>query len=110
MLGIANAPAIFQNIIDQILHCVPGVVCCLDDILVNGENDKQHLKNLQNVFERLKKHGIRLKPAKCVIMANDVEYLGHTVHATGRRATKAKKEAILNAPIPKDPKQLKAFL
>ena len=108
--GIANSPAIFQNIMDQVLHGLPGVVCYLDDILVIGENDEQHLKNLQNVFERLKKHGIRLKPAKCVIMANEVEYLGHTVDATGRRATKAKKEAILNAPKPEDTKQLKAFL
>ena len=108
--GIANAPAIFQNIMDQVLHGLPGLVCYLDDTLVIGENDEQRLKNLQNVFERLKKHGIRLKPAKCVIMANEVEYVGHRVDATGRRATKAKKEAILNAPIPKDTKQLRAFL
>ena len=80
--GIANAPAIFQNVMDQVLHGLKGVVCYLDDILVTGKDDEEHLVNLKATLERLKQHGLRLKRSKCVFMADSVEYLGYRVDRT----------------------------
>lgn len=84
--GIASAPAIFQRLMDTILQGVPGVVCYIDDILVTGKNEEDHLKNLKEVLARLEKHGLRLKKSKCTFLANSVEYLGHRIDQEGIHA------------------------
>ena len=37
------------------------VVCRVDDILISGENDREHLIHLSEVLARLKRAGLRLK-------------------------------------------------
>ena len=55
--------------------------CILNDILVMGENDLDHLQNLNTVLQCLKNTGIHLKQEKCKFMLPEVEYLGHTISA-----------------------------
>ena len=43
--GIASAPALFQRVMDQILQGMEKVTCYLDDILITGNLDEEHLKN-----------------------------------------------------------------
>ena len=62
--GVASASAIFQSKIEQVLQGIPMVVCRVDDILVSGKNDQDHLKNLNEVLSRLKQAGLRLKMEK----------------------------------------------
>ena len=52
------------------------VVCYIDDILVTGKTDEEHLINLEKVFNRLQEHGLHLKQTKCTFMSSSVEYLG----------------------------------
>ena len=108
--GISSAPAIFQKIMDTILQGIPRTLCYIDDILVTGANDEEHLKNLAEVFERLHKYGIRMCKQKCYFMQDSVEYLGHRVDAEGIRATPEKISAIVNAPLPENVQQLRSFL
>lgn len=49
--GVASAPAIFQRVMDTILQGLPGVICYIDDILVTGSNDAEHLQNLERVLK-----------------------------------------------------------
>ena len=44
--SIASAPAIFQKTMDTILRGMPGVICYIDDILITGKTEKEHLDNL----------------------------------------------------------------
>ena len=108
--GIASAPAIFQRTMDSILQGMPQVLCYIDDILITGKTDVDHLQNLSQVLTRLEQQGIRLKKEKCKFMAASVEYLGHKVDANGIHTSDHKVEAIQQAPIPKNTKQLKSFL
>ena len=50
VFGVASAPAIWQHSIEQMLQGVPGVHCILDDMIVTGQNDTEHLQNLESVF------------------------------------------------------------
>jgi hypothetical protein len=50
LFGIASAPAIWQRTIDQILQGLKGVYCILDDMVITGKDDKQHLNNLSKVL------------------------------------------------------------
>ena len=107
--GIASVPVIFQRTMDSILQGMPQVLCYIDDILIMGKTD-DHLQNLSQVLTRLEQQGIRLKKEKCKFMAASVEYFGHKVDANGIYTSDHKVEAIQQAPIPKNTRQLKSFL
>eukprot|EP00731_Ephydatia_muelleri_P013071 Em0007g381a len=81
--GIASAPAIFQKLMDSVLQGMSRTVCYIDDILITGDSEDEHLKNLELVLGRLKTHGITVRKSKCVFMANSVEFLGHRIDAEG---------------------------
>ena len=59
--GVASAPAVFQQTMEKILQGLPRVVVYIDDILVTGRNDEEHLQTLEQVLARLQKYGLRLK-------------------------------------------------
>ena len=81
--GVSSAPSIFQRTMEGILRGIPGVCVYIDDILVTGEIEQQHLKTLDEVLDRLNKAGVRLKREKCACMLPSVEYLGHKISAAG---------------------------
>ena len=79
--GLASAPEIFRRTMDSILQGIPKIFCYIDDILITGVHDKEHLSNLAEVLNCLEAHGIKLKKVKCKFLAEAVEYLGHKVDA-----------------------------
>ena len=69
---VTSAPAIFQQVMEEVLHGIPNVFCYLDDILITGKNEvEHHLQNLTAVFERLRNCGLRLKKRQCQFMENE---------------------------------------
>ena len=95
---------------DTILQGISGVICYLDDILITGTTEDDHLHTLGIVLERLEDHGFRLKMSKCNFLAKSVEYLGHRIDQHGIQALPSKVEAITNAPEPKNVPELRSFL
>lgn len=108
--GIASVPTQFQKVMNTILQGAPGAMCYIDDILVTGATDEEHLQNLEEVFHRLQAHSIRMKRSKCYFMQDSVACLGHLVDAEGIHATPEKIAAIVKAPLPKKVQQLRSFL
>ena len=96
--GVASVPAVFQRAMDTVLQGISHCICYLDDILVTGPSDTEHLKNLEEVLRRLKEYGIHLKREKCSFYQESVEYLGHHVDATGVHTSQKKVQAIRDAP------------
>jgi hypothetical protein len=74
--GIASAPAIFQRTMDTLLQ---GVMCYIDNILVTGKSQDEHLQKLEEVLTRLLKHGVKVGKNKCSFLQPSVEYLGHQI-------------------------------
>ena len=108
--GISSAPGIFQRVIENLLQGIQNVVVYLDDILITGSSEEQHLKNLSEVLKRLQQAGLRLKKEKCEFLATSVVYLGHRIDAKGLHPTNDKRDAISRAPTPKNCTELKAYL
>ena len=108
--GIASAPAIFQQAMEKILHGIPRAICYLDDVLITGQNDEEHLKILETVFCRLEDYGLRLKKSKCEYLKTRVEYLGYCIDADGLHKSPAKVKAVVDAPRPQNQQQLRSFL
>ena len=108
--GVASAPALFQRTMDSILQGLPHVCVYIDDILITGPTDEDHLKTLDEVLSRLEAAGARLKREKCFFMKPHVEYLGHRISAEGLQPTDTKVKALKDAPVPRNVSQLKSFL
>ena len=95
---------------ENLLHGIPHVSVYIDDILITGESDTEHLNNLAEVLKRLEAAGMRLKRNKCSFLLPQVEYLGHQISEKGLQPTKEKVRAIVDAPAPRNVSQLKSFL
>nr|XP_023665672.1 LOW QUALITY PROTEIN: uncharacterized protein K02A2.6-like [Paramormyrops kingsleyae] len=110
VFGVASSPAIFQRTMDTLLQGIPQVAAYLDDILITGTTEVEHLSNLEQVLKRIAKAGLRLKCDKCVFMAPSVTYLGHKISAEGLCPVEEKVRAIKEAPSPKNITELRSFL
>ena len=94
---------------DTILQGLSHVQCCIDDIIVTGTDDEEHIRNLEELLARLRSYGIRVKSSKCSSFQGSVEYLGHNT-SEGLHTTTKKVDAIQLAPTPKNHRELRSFL
>ncbi len=58
LFGVSAAPAIFQSTMENLLQGIDGVVLYLDDILVTGKCQDQHLQRLEEVLQKLSAAGL----------------------------------------------------
>ena len=108
--GVSPAIAIFQKNIEDILRGILMVVVRVDDILVSGKSDADHVRNLDSVLTRLSDTGLKLKRQKCKFMQPSVEYLGYLIDKEGIHSMAWKVEAICGAPVPSNITELRSFL
>ena len=108
--GVASAPAIFQRLMESLLQGLPGVCIYLDDILVTGTSDEEHLHNLSRVLQRLETAGMKLKKEKCAFLLPRVDYLGHGITSNGLEPAASKVAAIVDAPAPRNLTELRSLL
>jgi len=60
--------------------------CCFvyrNDIIVFASSPEELIERLNVVFTRLREHGLKDKPTKCVIFKSPIEFLEHIVSAEG---------------------------
>ena len=108
--GIHSAAPIFQRKMETLLITVPKTVVFLDEILVTGKSQHEHLENLYEVLNRLSQAGLCRRSEKCIFMAREVEYLDLQISCFGILPSPSKIEAIANAPMPQNIAELRAFL
>ena len=81
--GVASAPSIFQQVMEHLLQGIPRVCVYINDILVRGATEEEHLANLAQVLQRLQSAGMRLKREKCAFLLKSVTFLGHVISEEG---------------------------
>ena len=95
---------------ENFLQGLPGVSIYLDDILVAGTSDEEHLHKPNKVLQRLETAGMRLKKEKCAFLLPRVDYLGHRITSYGLEPAASKVAAIFNAPAPRNLTELRFLL
>ena len=109
--GISSSPAIWQRFIEQVLAGLDGTCVIMDDLLVGGSNDDEHLENLEAVLSQFQKYGLRVKLPKCAFMAPSVIYFGLRFSEKGLQPTDEKVRAIKEAPAAlRNVTELRSFL
>ena len=66
--GVSSAPSIFQTYMCNLLSGIKGVASYLDDIIITGKDDGEHIQNLSEVMKRLWKSRLTTRPEKCKLI------------------------------------------
>ncbi|XP_062374615.1 uncharacterized protein LOC134062574 isoform X2 [Sardina pilchardus] len=110
--GLCNAPATFQRLMQRCLgeRVHDYLLIYLDDVIIYSLDFNSHLIHLEQVFERLHHHGLKLQPQKCRLFGQEVKYLGHVVSQKGVAVDPEKTAVVQDWPIPTTVKEVRAFL
>ena len=100
----------FQCVTDTILQGIDGVACYIDDIIITGKKDDEHLEHLEEVLKCLLHHSLHVKLAKCRFLQPRVIFLGHRIDADRIHPTEKKLKAIVQAPASENVQELRSFL
>ena len=110
--GLTNAPATFQRLMERVLAGLQWHTCLvyIDDIIIFSETIEDHLKQMQDIFDRLKQAKLKLKPKKCKLLQTKVKYLGHIVSKEGVETDPDKVKAVRDWPRPSCVKDVRSFI
>lgn len=109
LFGVSPAAALFQMTIEQVLQGLKGVAVFADDICITGASTQEHIRNCEEVLQRLREAGLTVRPEKCKFFEREVEYLGHVIGEEGLKKCEKKVAAIENAARPTTVTQVRSF-
>ena len=72
----------------------------IDDILVTGGTEEEHLARLSEVLNCHVEAGMRLMKDKCAFLLPSLEYLGHVICIEGLKTSDSNVKAVTNACTP----------
>ena len=104
--GVMNAPAVFQRLMQGVLSGLQFISVYLDDVIVYSETLAEHVSHLRIVFKCLRTAGLKLNPAKCRFVCDEVEYIGHLITPAGLKPSERKLTAVREFPVPTNLKHL----
>ncbi len=108
--GLKSSQDIFQIKMDQILESCPGTISIADDITVFGKGDEDHDKNMVNLMEQAKKHGLIFNPAKLRVKQKRIKFYGVVFDENGVHSDPDKIKDLESIPPPVDKAALGQFL
>lgn len=110
--GLRTSANSFQRLMSLVLSgldplCV-GVY--IDDIIISSDTIDNHFPKLQQVFDRLRKYKLKLKPSKCTFLEDTVKYLGFVISKGQVFPDKKNIEVINKFKIPQKKSDVQSFL
>ena len=110
--GVCDAPASFQSMMDNILHDLMDdvVIVYIEDILIYFEDEKTHVKLVQEILSRLDKAGLVVNLKKSSFHIKKVEFLGYIISEQGIETLSAKVEQVQNWATPRKVKVTQELL
>ena len=109
-MGLKDLASSFQRCVDRALQGIPKVGNFVDDVFVGGRNQEEHDRNLDSLLAALSKHNFRINLEKCEFSKSEVTFLGHIIGCSGVRPNPRRVDAIVDAPAPRNLKELQKFL
>ncbi|KAL1446513.1 hypothetical protein WDU94_015619 [Cyamophila willieti] len=108
--GLSCSPEVFQRSNMQVFGDLEGVHIYFDDIIVCGNNEEEHDRNLRRLLEHARKYNIKFNSKKLQFKMSTVEYLGMNISKRGLEVSDKYTKAISELKIPENKKDLMTFL
>ena len=83
--GLCNVPATFQRLMQNCMGELNFIYCLiyLDNLIMILQTTEEHLYHLCVVFDCLREYSLKLKPSKCSLFREEINYLAHKVSKAG---------------------------
>ena len=110
--GLCKTPATFQQLMQNCMGEL-NLICCfiyLDDLIVFLQMAEEHLHQLCVVFDQLREYNLKLKPLKCNLFKEEINYLAHQVSKWGVWPSHTNLKAIAECVPPQTYTEIRAFL
>ena len=109
-MGLLGCPASFQRLVELAMDGISNLIIYIDDLLVHTDTHERHLATLRQMFQRLRRHNLKVNLNKCVFGAKEVAYLGFRLTPNGVKPGFDKLKAIRDTAPPSTVKQVRGFL
>ena len=106
--GLKNAESNYQRMMTKMFELQLGknVEVYIDDMVVKSKLMSEHLTDLMNIFEILRRHKLRLNASKCSFGVGSGKFLGYMVTHRGIEVNPDKIRAINSLQPPRNPKEV----
>ena len=106
--SLKNGGATYQRLMDRILAPMlrRNVQAYVDNMVVTSGEQKQHVANLEELFETVAKYNLKLNPEKCVFGVEAGKFLGFMLTKRGIKANSDKCVALIRIRSPATVKEV----
>ncbi|MBW0506025.1 hypothetical protein O181_045740 [Austropuccinia psidii MF-1] len=111
-LGIKNAPAYFERMMDTIFQeeiLERWMVVYIEDIIIYPERWEDHVQYIDRVLSNCTPINLKILLKKCNFGQQELLALGHKVLGLSLAMDQNKVAAVLQKPVPKNIKEMKYF-
>ena len=110
--GLKNARSTYQRMMTKMFEPQLGksIEVYIDDMVVKSKVESEHINDLRNIFEILRKHKLRLNAAKCSFGVGSSKFLGYMVTYCGIKVDPNQIKAINNLQLPRNPKEVQKLI
>jgi hypothetical protein len=109
-MGLLGAPGSFQQLMEIVIHNLSNILAYIANLLVHNKNHGQHLEILDELFTRLRKHGMKINLPKSFFGATEISYLQFKLTPDGIKLEADKLKAVAAAKPPNDIIEVRVFL
>ena len=106
--GLKNAGFTYQRMMTRMFESQLGknIEIYIDDMVVKSKVVSEHLGDLGNIFEVLRKYKLRLNASKCSFGVRSDKFLGYIVIHRGIEVNPDQIKTINNLQSPRNPKEV----
>ena len=110
--GFCNALVTFQRVMQNCQSELNLIYCLiyLDEVIMFSWTAEEHLHRLHVVFHWLQEYNLILKPSKCSLFKEEINYLVHWVSKQGVQSSDSNLMAITECALPQTYTEIHAFL
>jgi len=110
--GLKNAEATYRRLMDYVFHDMIGrnVEVYVDDIVVKSDSCGQHVSDLKEVFQALRKYRMHLNLDKCAFGVEGGKFLGFMLTHRGIETNPDKYKAITEMRSPNNLKEIQRLV
>jgi transposase InsO family protein len=109
-MGLLGCPSTFQRLVEAVVEGLVNIIVYIDDLIVHSDSHEQHLQSLDQLFDRLHAHNLKVNLKKCVFGSKDVMYLGFHLTEAGIKPGIDKLKAVKETLPPKNVHEIRQFL
>ena len=102
--GLINASATYQRMMNAVFESQMGrnMESYVDDMISKSKTVPDHIKDLKECFENIRKNSMKLNPEKCAFGVEAGKFLGFMVSNRGIEANPEKIKVVLDVKNPPD--------